>query len=203
MQHQLVSLFEAYCQELLLQAQSAVEKEPQREAALMLYSQVEQIVAKISEVYNPLNDAPSYIANYLSCQIPGETGEQKSDRVAKFVDLAGGATTSIDDDEYSRLRRFKEYTDAPSYMAQQSPGRQFNAMSKIPTVASDTKILFVVVKDSLISGVAFGRLRLALRDLLRQAPMDIVRQEIFPALIPVMRTLMMSISSFTWTSTIT
>ena len=48
--------------------------------------------------------------------------------------------------------------------------------SRIDPIA---KIVFVVVKDFLVSGIAFGHLRLALRDTLHQKPMDMVRQEVF------------------------
>ena len=181
----LLCLLDKYSEELLLQARQESGTGSQRQAAMMIYHQASYIVDKMYAEYSLRDRSASRMLKQVMLRIPGEMQEQRSQRVSSIVaNIAKVATRSklpegnplsvSTDGSFHRDR-----SNIPAFMTQTGFERRSAASLGFTAIDSNAKIVFVVVKDFLVTGVAFAHLRLALRDTLQQKPMDIVRQEVF------------------------
>lgn len=179
----LLCLLDKYSEELLLQAQQEPGTESQRQAAMMIYGQASYIVDEMYAEYSFRDRSASKMLEHVMLRVPGEMQEQRSQRVSKVVaNIAKiAATRELPERKLSTdgpLQR--NYLDITASMTQTGFFERRSAASLgFSILDPNAKIVFVVVKDFLVSGIAFGHLRLALRDTLHQKPMDIVRQEVF------------------------
>ena len=179
----LLCLLDKYSEELLLQAQQEPGTESQRQAAMMIHGQASYIVDKMYAEYSFRDRSASQMLEQVMSRVPGEMQEQKSQRVFKVVANIAKIATRRELPERKPstdgpLQR--NYLDIAASMTQTGFFERRSAASLgISILDPNAKIVFVVVKDFLVSGIAFGHLRLALRDTLHQKPMDIVRQEVF------------------------
>ena len=151
----------------------------------MIYYQASYIVDKMYAEYSIRERSASKMLEQVMLRIPGEVQEQRSQRVSRIVaSFAKVATRSeLPERKPSIVSTdgsfHQDYSAIPASMIQTGFERRSAASLGFTTIYSNAKIVFVVVKDFLVSGVAFAHLRLALRDTLQQKPMDIVRQEVF------------------------
>ena len=178
----LLCLLDKYSEELLLQAQQEPGTESKRQAAMMIYVQASYIVDKMYAEYSFCNLSVSKMLEQVMLRIPGELQEQRSHRVSKVVaNVAKRATRREFPEEgpSTTITPNRNYSDIPVSMIQTGFERRSAASLGFSTIDLNAKIVFIVVKDFLVSGIAFGHLRLALREILHQKPMDIVRQEVF------------------------
>ena len=154
-----------------------VQQEPgtksQRLAAEMIYGEAFYIVDKMYAEYGFHNRSASKTLEQAMVRIPGEVQEQRTQRISKIVaNFAKVATRS-------ELLERKSSIISTDGFQDYSTQANFKRRSQLTTMYPNAKVVFVVVKDFLVPGIAFGHLRLALRDVLHQKPMDIVRQEVF------------------------
>ena len=173
-----------YSEELLLQVLQKPGLKSLHLAATMIHGQASYIVDKMYAEYTFRHRSATKMVEQMMLRMPGEMQEQRSQRVSKIVaDIAEVATrsellerkSSIISTDGSPHRN----SNVPAIMIQTGFKRRSAANLGRTTIDSNAKIDFGVVKDFLVSGIAFAHLRLALRDILHQKPMDIVRQEVF------------------------
>ena len=181
----LLHLLGKYSDELLLQVQQKPGTKSQRLAAEMICGQASYIVDKMYAEYGFRDRSASMMLEQAMSRIPGEMQEQRSQRVSKIVANVAKAASrsellegnhSINSTDGSL---YQGHSSIPSSMTQTDFKRLSAPRLRLTSMYPNEKVLFVVVKDFLVSGIAFGHLRLALRDTLHQKPMDIVRQEVF------------------------
>ena len=171
----LLSLLGKYWDELLLHVQQKPVTNSQRLAAEMLYAETFYIVDKMYAEYGFHDRSTSKTLEQAMLRIPGEMQEQRSQRVSKIVANAAKLATRSEP-----LERKSSIVSTDGLLDQDySTQADLWKHSRLTTMYPNAKVVFAVVKDFLVSGVAFGHLRLALRDTLHQKPMDIVRQEVF------------------------
>ena len=178
----LLYLLEEYAEELLLQAQQEPGTESKRQAAMMIYVQASYIVDKVHVEYSLRNRSTSKMLEQVMLRIPGELQEQRSQRVSKVVANVTKIATGREfpaQEPPTNGPLHRTYSDISAFTKKTGFERHSAASLGFPTTDPNVKIIFIVVKDFLVSGVAFGHLRLALREILHQKPMDIVRQEVF------------------------
>ena len=171
----LFSLLGKYWDELLLQVQQKPVTNSQRLAAEMLYAETFYIVDKMYAEYGFHDRSTSKMLEQVMLRIPGEMQEQRSQRVSKIITNAAKLATRSEP-----LERKSSIVSTDGLLDQDySTQADLWKRSRLTTMYPNAKVVFAVVKDFLVSGTAFGHLRLALRDTLHQKPMDIVRQEVF------------------------
>ena len=146
---------------------------------MMIYVQASYIVEQMYAEYSFRTRSVSKMLEQVMLRIPGELQEQRSQRVSKVVANVATRREFPEEGPSTTGTPNRSYSDITASMIQTGFERRSAASLGFSTIDLNAKIVFIVVKDFLVSGIAFGHLRLALREILHQKPMDIVRQEVF------------------------
>ena len=155
--YQLHLLFETYCMDLLQQVAQQRGMELQSIAADLILIQIPFHIDRIYTEYVVVNQ--DTMLDQLLSQIPGERTKEKEDRTAEISRIINKNILNVDKPPDENERR--------------------SASTSMKAKFSDSeRVVFAMVKDFLVSGRAFAKLRLAFRSLIRQEPLDIVRQEV-------------------------
>ena len=192
-------LFQTYCQDLVGQVAQQPDMEASRKAAKFIAHQIPYIVYRICADYVGTNW--DTMLDQLLYRIPGERENEKEVRTAEIKRTMNQniVMDGIPSDDWrshamvnERRRSFNSVNRKPSDIKLADDAIIFGSVKPGETV------VFAVVKDGLVCGRAFGKLRLALRNLIQQEPLDIVRQEVFSGFASSDETLVLATITAQW-----